>query len=122
MARVKRSVTARKRHKKILKLAKGHYGARSRVYRTAKQSVIKASQYSYRDRRNKKRTFRSLWIIRINAAARSHGLTYSELMGAIAKYELGIDRKMLAKLAMEDATAFAAIVEKVKDKSSKIAN
>ena len=91
-------------------------------YRTAKQSVIKASQYSYRDRRNKKRTFRSLWIIRINAAARSHGLTYSELMGAIAKYELGIDRKMLAKLAMEDATAFAAIVEKVKDKSSKIAN
>ena len=114
MARVKRGVIARARHKKILKLAKGYYGARSRVFRVAKQAVIKAAQYAFRDRRQKKRDFRSLWIIRINAAARVYGLSYSKLIAGIAAAELAIDRKVLADLAMHDTVAFGAIVERAK--------
>jgi len=92
MARVKRGVTARARHKKILKLAKGYYGARSRVYRVAKQAVIKAGQYAYRDRKQKKRQFRALWIVRINAAARMYGISYSRLINGLNKANVGIDR------------------------------
>src|SRR5579864_1059830 len=98
MSRVKRGVTARARHKKVLDKAKGYYGARSRVYRAAKQAVIKAAQYAFRDRRVKKREFRALWIVRINAAARSHGLTYGAFMNGLRKAEIEIDRKMLADL------------------------
>lgn len=114
MPRVKRGVTARARHKKVLKKAKGHYGARSRVYRVAKQSVIKAGQYAYRDRRQRKRQFRALWIIRINAAANELGLSYSRLMGGLKKAAVEIDRKILADLAVYDKAAFAAIAEKAK--------
>lgn len=114
MARVKRGVQARARHKKVLKQAKGHYGARSRVYRVAKQSVIKAGQYAYRDRRQRKRQFRALWIVRINAAAREFGLSYSCLMAGLKKATIEIDRKILADLAIFDKFAFAAIVEKAK--------
>lgn len=109
MARVKRGVQARARHKKVLKQAKGYYGARSRIYRTAKQAVIKAAQYAYRDRRQNKRNFRSLWIIRINAGARLHGLSYSRLMSGLRKANINIDRKMLADLALNDAAAFARL-------------
>ncbi len=116
MARVKRSVTARARHKKVLKAAKGYFGARSRVYRVAKQAVIKAGQYAYRDRRQKKRQFRSLWIIRINAGARENGLSYSQFMNGLRKAEIVIDRKILADLAMNDKLAFAALAEQVKAK------
>lgn len=114
MARVKRGVVARRRHKKILKQAKGYYGARSRVFRVAKQAVIKAHQYAYRDRRNRKRAFRALWISRINAGARANGLSYSRLIAGLKKAEVEIDRKVLADLAMNEQQAFAAVVEKAK--------
>ena len=114
MARVKRGVTARARHKKILAKAKGYYGARSRTYRVAKQAVIKAGQYAYRDRRQKKRQFRALWIVRINAEARNNGLSYSKLMNGLKKAEINIDRKVLADLAMHDKAAFAAIAAQAK--------
>ena len=116
MARVKRGVTARARHKKVLKKAKGYYGARSRVYRVAKQAVIKAEQYAYRDRKTKKRTFRSLWIMRINAAAREHGMSYSVFMNGLKQAEIGVDRKVLADIAVHDRTGFAKIAEQVKAK------
>src|SRR6516165_8012617 len=114
MARVKRGVTAGRRHKKVLGKAKGYYNARRKVYRAAKQAVIKAGQYAYRDRRAKKRDFRALWIVRINAAARLHGLSYSKLMAGLKAANLTIDRKMLADLAIHDAAAFGAIAEQAK--------
>lgn len=114
MARVKRSVVARKRHKKILKQSKGYYGARSRVFRVAKQAVIKAGQYAYRDRRVKKRTFRALWIVRINAQSRALGITYSQLMSGLKKAGITLDRRVLADLAVNDKAAFATAVEKAK--------
>src|SRR5690554_1047277 len=114
MARVKRGVVARRRHKKILKQAKGYYGVRSRVFRVAKQAVIKAGQYAYRDRRNRKRAFRALWIARINAGARANGLSYSCLIAGLKKANVEIDRKVLADLAMNEQQAFAAVVEKAK--------
>ena len=114
MPRVKRGVAAHRRHKKILKQAKGYYGARSRIYRVAKQAVIKAGQYAYRDRRVKKRTFRALWITRINAASRANGLTYSRLIAGLKKAEIGLDRRVLADLAVHDKEAFAAVVERAK--------
>ena len=114
MTRVKRGVVARRRHKKVLKLAKGYYGARSRVFRVAKQAVIKAGQYAYRDRRNRKRAFRALWIARINAGARANGLSYSRLIAGLKKANVEIDRKVLADLAMNEQQAFAAVVEKAK--------
>ncbi|MEQ9546291.1 MAG: 50S ribosomal protein L20 [Marinobacter sp.] len=114
MARVKRGVVARRRHKKIMNQAKGYYGARSRVYRVAKQAVIKAGQYAYRDRRNRKRAFRALWIARINAGARANGLSYSRLIAGLKKANVEIDRKVLADLAMNEQQAFAAVVEKAK--------
>src|SRR5512139_3908543 len=114
MARVKRGVTARARHKKILKQAKGYYGARSRVYKTAKQAVIKAGQYAYRDRRQRKRQFRALWIIRINAAAREHGLSYSLFIAGLKKAAIEVDRKVLADLAMHQKAAFGALAEQAK--------
>ncbi|HYE38103.1 50S ribosomal protein L20 [Methylocaldum sp.] len=109
MPRVKRGVTARARHKKVLKQAKGYYGARSRVYRVAKQAVIKAGQYAYRDRRQRKRQFRALWIVRINAAAREFGLSYSRFMDGLKKASVEIDRKVLADLAVRDKEAFAEL-------------
>ena len=112
MSRVKRGVQAHRRHKKILKLAKGYYGARSRVFRVAKQAVIKAGQYAYRDRRQRKRQFRALWIARINAAARSHGMRYSQFIAGLKKAEIELDRKVLADIAVHDKPAFAALVEK----------
>jgi len=114
MARVKRGVVARRRHKKILNQARGYYGARSRVFRVAKQAVIKAGQYAYRDRRNRKRAFRALWIARINAGARANGLSYSRLIAGLKKANVEIDRKVLADLAMNEQQAFAAVVEKAK--------
>lgn len=114
MARVKRGVQARARHKKILKQTKGHYGARSRVFRVAKQSAIKAGQYAYRDRRQKKRVFRGLWIIRINAAVRDFGLSYSRFIAGLKKAEITLDRKILSDMAINSPTAFAVIVEKAK--------
>src|SRR5579871_5468529 len=106
MPRVKRGVTARAKHKKIMKKAKGYYGARSRVFRVAKQAVIKAAQYAYRDRRQRKRQFRALWIMRINAAARLCGLSYSQFMAGLKKSSVEVDRKILAELAVVDALAF----------------
>lgn len=114
MARVKRGVIARARHNKVLKKAKGYYNARRKVFRAAKQAVIKAGQYAYRDRRAKKRDFRSLWITRINAAARVYGLSYSKLIAGINAAGLTIDRKVLADLAIHDTVAFGAIVERAK--------
>lgn len=114
MARVKRGVVARRRHRKVLNRAKGYYGARRKVYRVAKQAVIKAGQYAYRDRRQRKRDFRSLWIIRINAAAREHGLSYSRFINGLKKAEIGIDRKVLAELAVNDKAAFGALAEKAR--------
>lgn len=114
MARVKRGVVARRRHKKILNQAKGYYGARSRVFRVAKQAVIKAGQYAYRDRRQRKRQFRSLWIARINAASRANGLSYSRLIAGLRKADIELDRKVLADLAVHDKVAFSAIVESAK--------
>ena len=116
MARVKRGVTAGRRHKKVLGKAKGYYNARRKVYRAAKQAVIKAGQYAYRDRRAKKREFRALWIQRINAAARLHGLSYSRLIEGMTKLGLEIDRKVLADIAVNDAHAFGVIAEQAKAK------
>lgn len=114
MARVKRGVTARAKHKKILKQAKGYQGARSRVYRVAKQAVIKAEQYAYRDRKKKKIYFRQLWIQRINAAVRSFGISYSQFIAGLKKAQISLDRKTLANMAIEDQASFAMVVEKVK--------
>ena len=116
MSRVKRGVTARQRHKKVLDQAKGYYGARSRVFRVAKQAVIKAGQYAYRDRRTKKRVFRQLWIARINAAARQCGMTYSQFANGLKKANIEIDRKVLSDMAIHDSAAFGAIVEQAKAK------
>lgn len=114
MPRVKRGVTAKARHKKVLKQAKGYYGARSRVYRVAKQAVIKAGQYAYRDRRQRKRQFRALWIVRINAAARECGITYSRFMNGLQRASIDIDRKILADLAVHDKEAFAELAQLAK--------
>ncbi len=114
MSRVKRGVTARARHKKVLALAKGFRGRRGNVYRIAKEAVMKAGQYAYRDRRQRKRQFRALWIARINAAARECGLTYSTFMHGLKKAEIEVDRKVLADIAVFDKAAFATIVEKAK--------
>ena len=115
MPRVKRGVQARARHKKVLKQAKGYYGARSRVYRVAVQAVTKAGQYAYRDRRQRKRQFRQLWIARINAAARTNGLSYSRFIIGLKKASVVIDRKILADIAVYDKGAFTALVEKAKE-------
>ncbi|MXY14410.1 MAG: 50S ribosomal protein L20 [Proteobacteria bacterium] len=114
MPRAKRAVVARARHKKILAKAKGYYGARSNTFRVAKQAVIKAGQYAYRDRRQRKRQFRSLWIVRINAAARQFGLSYSRLMDGLNKASVQIDRKVLADLAVHDIDTFGKIAERAK--------
>ncbi|GAC33803.1 MULTISPECIES: 50S ribosomal protein L20 [Paraglaciecola] len=114
MARVKRGVVARARHKKVLKQAKGYYGARSRVYRVAVQAVTKAGQYAYRDRRQKKRQFRQLWIARINAAARQNGMSYSRFINGLKKASVEIDRKILADIAVHDKNAFSALVNAAK--------
>ena len=114
MPRVKRGVIARARHKKVLKAAKGYRGRRKNVYRVAKQAVMKAGQYAYRDRRQKKRQFRTLWIARINAGARECGLTYSRFMNGLKKAAVELDRKVLADLAVFDKTAFAQFVEMAK--------
>ena len=115
MARVKRGVVAKARHKKILNEAKGYYGARSKVFKVAKQAVIKAGQYAYRDRRQRKRQFRSLWITRINAAARVHGLSYSRLIHGLNNAGIEVDRKVLADIAVHDSEAFAAIAAAAKE-------
>jgi large subunit ribosomal protein L20 len=115
MPRVKRGVQARAKHKKVLDKAKGYYGARSRVYRVAHQAVIKAGQYAYRDRRVKKRMFRALWIVRINAAAHECGMSYSRLINGLSKADVAIDRKVLADLAVHDMTAFTQIADKAKE-------
>lgn len=114
MARVKRGVTARARHKKVLNAAKGYYNARRKVFRVAKQAVIKAGQYAYRDRKARKRDFRQLWIVRINAAARLHGLSYSRFINGLKKAGIAIDRKLLAELAVYDKGVFAVLAEKAK--------
>lgn len=114
MSRVKRGVTARARHKKVLEQAKGYRGRRSKVYRVAKQAVMKAGQYAYRDRRAKKRVFRALWIARINAAVREHGMTYSAFINGLKKAAIELDRKVLADMAVTDKPAFAAIVNQVR--------
>jgi large subunit ribosomal protein L20 len=114
MPRVKRGVTARARHKKVLKKAKGYYGARSRVYRVATQAVTKAGQYAYRDRRQRKRQFRALWIARINAGARMFGISYSRMIDGMNKANIGLDRKVLADLAVHDIDTFGKIAEKAK--------
>ena len=114
MPRVKRGVVARRRHKKILKQAKGYYGARSRVFRVAKLAVTKAAQYAYRDRRQRKRQFRALWITRINAASRANGLNYSRLIAGLKKADVLLDRRVLADIAVHDKAAFTKIVETAK--------
>lgn len=114
MARVKRGVIAKARHKRVLKKAKGYYGARGKTYRAAKQAVIKAGQYAYRDRRQRKRQFRALWITRINAAARLHGLSYSRLINGLKRADIEVDRKVLADIAVHDEEAFATIAEAAK--------
>jgi len=114
MPRVKRGTTARARHKKVLAQSVGFTRRRNNVFRVAKETVMKAGQYAYRDRRNKKRTFRALWIARINAAVREHGITYSVFMNGLTKAEIGLDRKILADMAVLDKPGFAAVVEKVK--------
>ncbi|MBA59573.1 MAG: 50S ribosomal protein L20 [Gammaproteobacteria bacterium] len=115
MPRIKRGVTAHKKHKKVLKAAKGYYGARSRIYRVAKQAVTKAGQYAYRDRRVRKRMFRSLWIQRINAAARECGMSYSSFMDGLRKQNIEVDRRVLADLALNKKDAFSALAEKAKE-------
>ena len=112
MARVTKSISAKKRHKKALKSAKGYYGARSRLYKTAKQSNIKALQYAFRDRKNKKRSFRSLWISRINSASREVGISYSKLISSLSNQKILINRKILADIAVNDKSAFQEIVKK----------
>jgi large subunit ribosomal protein L20 len=114
MARVKRGVTAHARHKKVLDKAKGYYNGRRKIYRAAKQAVIKAGQYAFRDRRAKKREFRALWIVRINAATRLHGLSYSQFINGLKLAGIEIDRKVLADIAVHDAEAFGALAEQVK--------
>ena len=114
MARVKRGVTARRRHKKIIKLAKGYFNARRKVFRVAKQAVTKAAQYAYIGRKQRKRQFRGLWIVRINAAARLHGLSYSRFMNGLLKANVNLDRKVLADIAIHDPAAFGAIAEQAK--------
>ena len=114
MPRVKRGVVAHRRHKKVLKQAKGYYGARSRIFRVAKQAVTKAGQYAYRDRRQRKRQFRSLWITRINAQSRANGLSYSRFINGLKKADIALDRRVLADLAVHDKPAFAAIVDQAK--------
>ena len=114
MPRVKRGVTAHRRHKKILKKAKGYYGARSRIFRVAKQAVTKAGQYVYRDRRQRKRQFRALWITRINAQSRANGMTYSRLINGLKRADILLDRRVLADLAVYDIEAFAAVVERAR--------
>ncbi len=115
MPRVKRGVTAHAKHKKVLDQAKGYYGARSKVFRVAKQAVTKAGQYAYRDRRQRKRQFRALWIARINAATRSNGMSYSVFMNGLKKANIEIDRKVLSDIAIFDKPAFSALVEKAKE-------
>jgi large subunit ribosomal protein L20 len=114
MARVKRGVTSHAKHKKVLKAAKGYYGRRKNTIRVAKQAVEKAMQYAYRDRKVRKRNFRALWIQRLNAAVREHGLTYSRFIDGLIKAGVGVDRKVLADLAMHEPAAFNAVVEKAK--------
>ncbi len=114
MSRVKRGVTARARHKKVIDAAKGFRGRRKNVYRVAKQAVMKAGQYAYRDRRNKKRVFRALWITRINAAVREHDMTYSVFINGLAKAQIALDRKVLADMAVNDKAAFALVVQQVR--------
>ena len=114
MPRVKRGVTAHAKHKKVIDQAKGYYGARKNVFRVAEQAVTKAGQYAYRDRRQRKRQFRALWIVRINAAAHENGLSYSRLINGLKKAAIEIDRKVLADLAVHDRPAFAAIAEQAK--------
>ena len=115
MARVKRGVTAHAKHKKVLKAAKGYYGRRKNTIRVAKQAVEKANQYATRDRRTKKRNFRALWVQRINAAAREHGLTYARLIDGLNKAGIEIDRKVLSDMAIHEPAAFAAVVARAKD-------
>ena len=115
MSRVKRGVQAHRRHKKVLKQAKGYYGARSRVYRVAKQAVIKASQYAYRDRKQRKRQFRSLWVSRVNAAVRNYDMSYSVFMHGLKKANININRKILSDLAIFNKSAFSLLVEKSKN-------
>ena len=115
MPRSNSSVPRHRRHRKIVKLAKGYFGARSRNFKAAKDAVTKAGQYAYRDRKVKKRTFRSLWIIRINAAVREHGLSYSVFMNGLKKANIELDRRVLANMAVEDKEGFASLVSKVKD-------
>ncbi len=115
MPRAKRSVVARERHKKILRKAKGYYGARSKLFRTAKQAVTKSGEYAYRDRRQRKRQFRALWIVRINAASRQYDLSYSQLINGLKKAGIELDRKALAELAVYNKEAFGVIVEKAKE-------
>ena len=117
MARIKRAVAARKKHKKVLKLAKGYWGARSKQYRVAKQSVMRAMAASFAGRKQTKRDYRKLWITRINAAARTNGMSYSQLINGLKKAEIIINRKMLADLAVNDAAAFGMLVEKAKEKA-----
>ena len=112
MPRVTKSVTAKARHKKVLNSTKGHYGARSRLYKTAKQSNIKSLQYAFRDRKNRKRSFRSLWIARINAGSRDLGISYSKLISSLSSKNININRKILSELAISDNQAFKKIVEK----------
>ena len=114
MARVKRGVQVKKRHKKVLKQAKGYRGARSRTYKVAKQAVMRAGQYAYRDRRQKKRVFRSLWIVRINSAARENGISYSKLIAGLKKANIELDRKTLADLAVNDKESFSILAEQAK--------
>jgi large subunit ribosomal protein L20 len=114
MARVKRGVTARRRHKKILKLAKGYFHARRKVFRVAKQAVTKAAQYAYIGRKQRKRQFRALWIVRINAGARQFGLSYSRFMNGLKKAEITLDRKVLSDIAIHDIAAFGKLAEKAK--------
>lgn len=114
MPRVKRGVTARAQHKKVLKAAKGYRGARSRVFRAATQAVVKAGQYAYRDRKQKKRDFRALWIVRINAGAREQGMSYSRFIAGLIKAKIPLDRKILADLATADKAAFCQLIEKAK--------
>ena len=115
MPRVKRGVASRARRKKVLRQAKGYYGARSRTFKVAKQAVIKAGQYAYRDRRQKKRQFRALWIVRINAEAREHGRSYSRFIAGLKKAAIEVDRKVLADLALHEKAAFGALAEKAKE-------
>jgi len=112
MPRIKRSVASRARRKRILKAAKGYYGARSRTFKVAKQAVIRAGQYAYRDRRQRKRQFRQLWIIRINAAAREHGLSYSRFIAGLKNAGIEVDRKVLADIAVHEKQVFANLVER----------